>query len=132
EGWSCPPFRNEKLLTVGDGGVWSNLEDMARWDAAVRGEKLLKPATAKLVLTPSKTRDGETNGYGFGWALFPGDGGKLNAYGHDGAWGGFRTLYYRHLGTDRTTVILSNRGDFHPGKLWYALDDVIEAHFGKK
>jgi hypothetical protein len=30
--------------------VWSNLQDMANWDAAIQTNKLLKPATMKLAL----------------------------------------------------------------------------------
>jgi CubicO group peptidase (beta-lactamase class C family) len=122
--WGTPPSRHEQLLTVGDGAVWTNLEDMARWDAAVREGKLVKPEAMRLALTPSKTRDGKTNDYGFGWSLYF-DGGKLIGYGHDGSWGGFRTSYYRYLAADRTTVLLSNRGDFDPDKFWYALDDAV-------
>jgi CubicO group peptidase (beta-lactamase class C family) len=130
--WGTPPSRHEELLTVGDGAVWTNLEDMTRWDAAVRGGKLVKPETMRLALTPSKTRDGKTNNYGFGWALYFDDGGKLIGYGHDGSWGGFHTSYYRYVAADRTTVLLSNRGDFDPDKFWYALDDVVEKALAKK
>ena len=77
--------------TVGDGAVWTNLEDMHKWDIAVRAEKLLKPATWKLALTPSKTRDGKTNDYGLGWGLYYDKPSELYGYGHDGSWGGFQT-----------------------------------------
>src|SRR5262249_42541372 len=107
DAWGAPPFRNEELLTVGDGGIWCNLEDLALWDAALRQGKLLKPATMQAALTPSKTRDGKTNDYGFGWSVyFDRASGKMHGYGHDGSWGGFRTSYYRSLASDRTTVLL--------------------------
>ena len=126
--WGTPPARHEKMLTVGDGSVWTNLEDMANWDRALRNHKLIKSEMMQLALSPSKTHDGKTNDYGFGWLVYPGDGGNLNGFGHEGSWGGFHTSYYRYLVADRTTVILSNRGDFDPDKFWYALNDVIEKH----
>ena len=46
----------------------------------------------------------------------------------DGSWGGFRTSYYRYLTADRSTVILSNRGDFDADDFWYPLNDLIEEH----
>jgi hypothetical protein len=52
----------------------------------------------------------------------------MNGFGHEGAWGGFQTSYYRYLVADRTSVILSNRGGFDPDKFWYALNDVLEEH----
>jgi CubicO group peptidase (beta-lactamase class C family) len=124
--WGLPPSRHERLLTVGDGGLWTNLVDMARWDAALREGKLLKPDTMKMALLPSKTRDRKTNAYGLGWMLYPGDEGALNGYGHEGSWGGFETSYYRYLAGDRTTVLLSNRGDFDTDKFWYALNELVE------
>ena len=130
--WGVPPLRNETLLTVGDGGVWTNLEDMAKWDHAIRADKLLKPATMRLALMPSRTADRKTNPYGLGWGLYPDKSDGLTGFGHDGSWGGFRTSYYQHLASGRTTVILSNRGDFDPDAFWYALDDIVEQHKADK
>jgi CubicO group peptidase (beta-lactamase class C family) len=128
--WGTPPARHEELLTVGDGAVWTNLEDMAAWDRAIRGEKLIKPETWNLALTPSKTRDGMTNAYGLGWALYFEKPKSIYGYGHDGSWGGFQTTYYRYLAADRTTVLLSNRGTMDTDKLWMALDKIVEKQSG--
>jgi CubicO group peptidase (beta-lactamase class C family) len=98
---------------------------MARWDEALRAGKLLRPATMKQALTPARTADGKANDYGLGWSLYL-DKGRMNGFGHEGAWGGFNTSYYRYLVADRTTVILSNRGDFDPDGFWYKLNDVVE------
>jgi CubicO group peptidase (beta-lactamase class C family) len=125
--WGTRPDRAETALTVGDGAIWTNLEDMAHWDAILRAGKLLKPETVKLSLTPSHTRDGERNDYGLGWELFANKKGKLHGFGHEGSWEGFETSYYRYLPEDRTTVILSNRGNFGPDELWYKLNDAIDA-----
>jgi CubicO group peptidase (beta-lactamase class C family) len=126
--WGTPPARREDLLTVGDGGIWSNLEDMAEWDSAIRTGKLLQPESMQLALTAPKTRDGASSGYGLGWELYFDPSGAMNGFGHGGLWGGFRTSYYRYLRADRTTVILSNRGTFDPDALWYALDAAVERH----
>lgn len=125
--WALPPIRKEPLLTVGDGGVWSSIADMGRWDAALHGGKLVSAETAKLALSTTKTPDGETHGYGLGWGLYFGDGGVMNGYGHDGSWGGFIHSYYHEPGENLTTVILSNRGDFDADKFWYQMRDLIAA-----
>ncbi len=130
--WGVPPDRHPEMLTVGDGSVWTNLEDMLKWDEALRAGRLLKPETWKLALTRSKTRDGETNPYGLGWEPYCDDSGELYGYGHDGSWGGFETSYYRYLTADRTTVLLSNRSTFDTDKLWQALDRIVEAHLEKE
>jgi CubicO group peptidase (beta-lactamase class C family) len=126
--WGLRPSRKETLLTYGDGAIWSSLEDLAKWDAALRSGKYLKPATAKKLLQPSRTRDGQTNQYGLGFVIYPGEKeGQLNGFGHDGDWGGFKTSYYQYTAADRTTIILSNKKDFDPDKFWYKLNDAIEA-----
>ena len=101
------------------------MEDMAHWDDAVRSHRLVKPPTMRRALTPTKTRDGKTSNYGLGWALFPDGKGGLLGFGHDGAWGGFRTSYYFHTESGRTTVTLSNRGDFNTDGFWYPLNDLM-------
>ena len=129
--WGLPPDRHEKLLTVGDGGVWTNLDDAARWDAAWRSGKFLKAATFKSMLEPSRTANGKRNNYGLGFTLYPSESG-LNGFGHNGDWGGFRTDYYRYLQDDRSTIVLSNRGDFDTDGLWYKLNDAITKHDGQR
>jgi CubicO group peptidase (beta-lactamase class C family) len=126
--WGVPPDRHPEMLTVGDGSIWTNLEDMLKWDQAVRAERLLKPETWKMALTGSKTRDGETNDYGLGWSPYCDDSGEMYGYGHDGSWGGFETSYYRYLTADRTTVLLSNRSTMNTDKLWKGIDHAIESH----
>ena len=129
--WGTPPEWPQKVMVVGDGGVWSNLEDMAKWDSAVRAKKFLKPATWKMALTPSTTRKGKVLEYGKGWFIYANDDGSVYGYGHDGSWAGFENTYYRHLGTNRSTVILSNRDTMDTDDLWTALDALVEKHVGE-
>ncbi len=102
---------NETLLTVGDGGIWSNLEDMVRWDAGLREGKLLQPSTVAAALQPSTTIDGGTNNYNAGWVLFN-DGKDLQVMWHNGAWVGYRTVIARNLSTHRTVIVLGNSSAF--------------------
>jgi CubicO group peptidase (beta-lactamase class C family) len=131
-GWGTPPDRQEKVLVVGDGSVWSNLEDMAKWDSAVRTRKFLKPETWKLALTSAKTRKGKNTGYGLGWFIYAEDDDQVYGVGHDGTWGGFENSYYRHLRTNRSTVILSNHDTMDTDELWTALDELVEKHLTRE
>ena len=71
---------------------------MAKWDAARRTNKLLKPAGMKLALTGSKAN----KSYGLGWHLYYEDDGSLYGYGHDGYWEGFNTMYYNYLSSNHS------------------------------
>jgi CubicO group peptidase (beta-lactamase class C family) len=124
--WGLPPaFHEADHLEVGDGAIWSNLEDMANWDTALRTNKLLKPATMKLALTGSK----KNKGYGLGWQLYHEDDGSLYGYGHDGYWEGFNTMYYNYLTDKHTIVLLSNRGhEIDLDKFWDKLSALIDTH----
>ena len=48
EYYGCPPYKNEFWLCCGGSGIWSSVEDLARWDLAWRDGKLFKPSTIKL------------------------------------------------------------------------------------
>jgi CubicO group peptidase (beta-lactamase class C family) len=124
--WGFPPnHRQEEHLEVGDGAVWSNLEDMANWDTALRTNKLLKPATMKLALTGSK----QNGGYGLGWEIYREGNGPMFGFGHDGYWRGFSTMYYNYLTKNHTVVLLSNRGrEFDRDEFWEKLSELIGTH----
>jgi CubicO group peptidase (beta-lactamase class C family) len=124
--WGLPPERHEKELVVGDGSVWTNLEDMAKWDLAVRARKFLKPETWKLAITPATTNKGKTFHYSLGWMTYYDDPTALFGYGHEGSWSGFTTSYYRYLTTDFTLVILSNRDDTDTDAIWEGVDKLLE------
>ena len=118
--------------TLGDGGIYSNLEDLAKWDDALCNHTLLSEKEMRPALTPVKLNDGsephwpkEPNGdnlhpgkpvsYGFGWFLDPYNGHAR--MWHTGSTMGFRTVIERFLGENLTIIILSNRTDLDPAKL---------------
>ena len=119
--------------TLGDGGVYSNLEDLARWDEALRnqtllGEKEFLPALRPARLTggseprwPLEPNDdnlhpGKPVSYGFGWFLDAYQG--RQRMWHTGSTMGFRTVIERFtLPHGLTIIVLSNRTDLDPEKL---------------
>ena len=119
--------------TLGDGGIYSNLEDLAKWDDALRNHALLDEKEIQLALTPVKLADGSEPrwpkepsddnlhpgkpvSYGFGWFLDPYQG--RQRMWHTGSTMGFRTVIERFTeGAGLTVIILSNRTDLDPEKL---------------
>ncbi len=127
--------------TLGDGGIYSNLEDLTKWDDALRNHTLLSEKEFQPALTPVKLADGsephwpkEPNDdnlhpgkpvvYGFGWFLDPYQG--RQRMWHTGTTMGFRTVIERFTDGDGLTVItLCNRTDLEPEKLALQVADIF-------
>ena len=107
---------------LGDGGVYSSLDDLAQWDWALTHHTLLSEAEMKPAITPVKVADGsvqEPDGqpaaYGFGWFLHPyQDHPRMWHYGETV---GFRTTIQRFVEDKLTIIVLCNRDDVVPANL---------------
>jgi CubicO group peptidase (beta-lactamase class C family) len=107
---------------LGDGGVYSSLDDLARWDRALVHHTLLSESEMKPAITPVKVADGsvrEPDGtqaeYGFGWFLNPyRDHPRMWHYGETV---GFRTTIQRFVEDKLTIIVLCNRDDEVPANL---------------
>jgi len=116
--------------TLGDGGIYSSLEDLAKWDAALSRHTLLSAAEMRPALTPveipggsPEEPDGKPAKYGFGWFLNPHQGHAR--MWHYGETVGFRTAIQRFVDDQLTVIVLSNRSDVEARELalkvagWY-------------
>lgn len=89
---------------VGDGNVYSSVEDLLKWDQALYTEKLVSKATFKEAMTPAKLSDGTFTDYGFGWSIIN-HGAEIS---HSGGWAAFSTYIDRYIAMKKTFVILDN------------------------
>jgi CubicO group peptidase (beta-lactamase class C family) len=117
---------------LGDGGIYSSLDDLAKWDRALREHTLLSEAEMLPALTPAqptdgpaKRPDGSTVSYGFGWFLDPYQGHKRMS--HDGGTIGFRTTIQRFPDDTLTIIVLANRIDIDPEELALKVADLYLA-----
>jgi CubicO group peptidase (beta-lactamase class C family) len=90
----------------GDGGIYSNLDDLFKWNEALYTEKLVKHETIEEAFKPYVLNNGHVGDYGFGWKLYRGA--KQDVIEHTGDWVGFRTLIRRDLKNRNAIIILSN------------------------
>lgn len=116
--------------TLGDGGVYSNVSDLSKWDDALREHTLLSEAEFAPALTPAMLPAGSENklaedtpaslhsvatAYGFGWFL------DLAAphpmVWHYGETIGFKTAILRYTRDNVTVILLCNRSDVDQGLL---------------
>jgi len=126
--------------TQGDGGIYSNLEDLAKWDQALARHTLLSEAEMQPALIPvrlasgAQTRWPSTPGddnldpgkpvaYGFGWFLDP-YAGRARMW-HSGSTRGFSTAIERFPAENLTVVVLANRTDLDAPQLALRVADAV-------
>jgi CubicO group peptidase (beta-lactamase class C family) len=91
---------------LGEAGVWSCLEDMARWEQQLRRPTLVRKATLDLAWTAGKLDDGKPIRYGLGWFV---DGTPFGRkVSHSGGWPGFTTYFLHYPERDVSVVVLTN------------------------
>jgi CubicO group peptidase (beta-lactamase class C family) len=98
------------------GAFLSTVLDLAKWEAALVGDQILKAPTKKEMWTPVTLNDGRTYPYGFGWQLDDWPAGSPAPTGepmirHGGAMNGFRAGYSRWPGRRLTVIVLTNLSD---------------------
>jgi len=88
---------------------------MAKWDAALYGEKILKKSSLDQMWGAVRLNNGKTHPYGFGWGLGETQGRRFVQ--HSGAWQGFRSCIARFVDDKLTVVILANLAQANPDKI---------------
>ena len=116
--------------TQGDGGIYSNLEDLSKWDEALRDHTLLNEQEFLPAITPAKlppgaeaklaedvpdSLRGHASAYGFGWFLNLQDPHPL--MWHYGDTTGFKSAILRYTRDNVTVIVLCNRTDLDSAAL---------------
>ncbi|MDW2980248.1 MAG: serine hydrolase domain-containing protein [Rhodanobacter sp.] len=96
--------------TLGDGGIYSSIDDLAKWDAALYDDRLLSAASRELAFGAhvKVTDEPYEASYGYGWRI-TGD-----TLWHSGESIGFRNVIVRWPKQRLTVILLSNRNDPEP------------------
>ena len=98
------------------GGGWiSSVSDLARFEVALMGGKLVKPATFALMGTPQKPSDGSEDTYGMGLGIGKVDG--LESVSHSGGQQGTSTMILLVPSRGLGVVVLANMDEVGAGKL---------------
>ena len=92
---------------VGDGTVNSTVNDLLKWDRALYTTKLLSPNDMNELFEVATLSNGSVTKYGMGWFI------DSSAYfgktvSHSGGWPGYMTYIDRHIGNDKTIIVLEN------------------------
>jgi hypothetical protein len=104
-------YVSPSLNTTADGSLYFTVLDLAKWDAALYTEKLIKRSSLQQMWTRVKLNNGKTEDYGFGWSV-----GEIRGHkfvDHGGAWQGFTTHISRYMDDKLTVVALTNLDSSH-------------------
>lgn len=118
--------RTDQSLTssvLGDGGIYSSVTDLFKWDQALYKAKLVSESTLRVAFSPATPTDKPGRSYGLGWYL--GDYRGLKAIWHSGETIGFRTRIARFPERQFTVIILANRADAKLEELPHRIADLV-------
>jgi CubicO group peptidase (beta-lactamase class C family) len=101
--------------TLGDGGIYSSVEDLALWDQALYTTKLAGADAMEQVFRPWQDTGEPGRQYGYGWFLYE-DAGPRRLE-HDGTTIGFRNYVIRIPERRQTVIVLMNSNDGRPKEL---------------
>jgi len=110
--------RTDQSLTsavLGDGGVYSSIDDLAKWDAALYDTRLLSRESLREAFTGATATDDAAVRYGFGWRL------TGETLWHSGETLGFRNVIVRYPRRHFTVIVLTNRDEPEPYALALAI-----------
>lgn len=113
--WKDDHFENRPVLlpaiAFSAGSLLSTAGDMAKWDAALYTEKLLKKSSLDQMWTAAGTNNGTDAAfnYGFGWFVDSYHGHRFVQ--HSGGTPGFSSVIYRFIDDKLTIIILTNHSD---------------------
>ena len=103
------------LDVVGDGGVFTSVEDWAAWDRNLSEGTVGGAEWVALMHQRGVLNSGDTIPYAFG--LSHGEHGGLATVGHTGSWVGYRTAMSRYPETGHSFVAFCNRSRIGPAAL---------------
>ncbi len=111
------------LNMIGDGGIFTTIEDLKKWDDAYYGSTILTSDFWKTMTTTTILNDGTPNEYASGLEVGLYDGHKIISHG--GAFVGFRAQKFQFPDDHFTVVVLANRGDANPDELASKVTDLF-------
>jgi CubicO group peptidase (beta-lactamase class C family) len=95
---------------LGDGGIYSSANDLAKWAQALDTEQLIRrPLLQQAFTAQASPSDAPGSGYGYGWYVGR-QGGEEHVW-HHGSTCGFSTSFHRYPARKRSVILLANRSE---------------------
>ena len=107
---------------LGDGGIYSSVADLAKWDRALEKHTLVSAKMQQVAWTPPSLAGNEKTEYGFGW--FVDRDRNTMRLRHHGESRGFTNGIIRYPSKRLTVVVLTNRSGGAPWDLAQRIADM--------
>lgn len=104
-------------------GMYSNADDLMKWDQALYTEKLVRQSTLATAFTPGEVKEG-TSTYGFGWNVSEKGGDKF--VWHTGNTGSYRAFVGRRLRERISVIMLTNKGNSRRMEINEAILNILD------
>ena len=108
--------------TLGDGGIYSSVADLAKWSRALEQHTLVSAAAQRMAWTPAVLADGRESAYGFGWFVERDRG--MQRLRHTGESRGFTNAIVMYPQRRLTVVVLTNRSGGEVGDMAQRIADL--------
>lgn len=111
------------LEMIGDGGIFTSIEDLKKWDDAFYESSILNKAFWKEMTTVGQLNSGEKLDYACG--LIVGKHKGFQIIEHGGSFVGFRAEMIRFPEEQLSVIVLANRADARPSRMAYQVADLF-------
>jgi CubicO group peptidase (beta-lactamase class C family) len=102
-----PTDQSNTSATLGDGGIYSSVADLTKWDHALERHSLVSAEAQRVAWTPPALSSGQRTEYGFGWFIDEDRGARRLK--HHGESRGFTNAILRYPERRLTVIVLTNR-----------------------
>lgn len=95
-----------QIDVVGDGGVFTTVDDLARWDGNLDSGQVGGRGGIAMLLSPGHLTDGSSTGYALGLNIGTFNGSRVVS--HSGSYGGYQSTYMRFPDEHLSVITLCN------------------------
>lgn len=105
---NAPQWWSQSISSGAAGGLWMNVLDLAKWDAALYSERIIKRGSLEAMWTPVTLDNGSAYPGGMGWFIGSAKGHRVVFHTNGGP--GFSGVISRYLDDRLTIIIVTNLG----------------------
>ena len=108
---NAPQWWSQSILSGAAGGLWMTTLDLAKWDAALYSDRIVKQSSLKTMWTPVPIDDGSAYPGGMGWFIANANGHRIVFHTNGGP--GSSGVISRYLDDRLTIIVMTNLGAHH-------------------